>query len=281
MKKEWTVYKHTAPNGKVYIGITCRKPEYRRKNGKGYIGQIFGRAIEKYGWDNIQHEIIAEGLTKEEAGQMEIELIAKYRSNDSRFGYNDESGGFTPKQSYKTKKKNSEAHKGKCGGENNGFYGKKHTDETKKKLSQIKIDYFKNNKHPNQKEVSYDNILFSSIAKCAEYIGISPTFLSSYLTGSQPMPKELYEKGLKITNTDIQYTVQTGHKSGGENKSAVKVVYDGIIFGCIKDLAEYIDRKPNTVQCWLTGRISMPKEHYDKGLRYLDKDNSKIRVNNK
>ena len=30
----YSVYKHTAPNGKVYIGITSRKPEYRWNNGR-------------------------------------------------------------------------------------------------------------------------------------------------------------------------------------------------------------------------------------------------------
>ena len=31
--KSYTVYKHTSPSGKVYIGITCRKPEYRWNHG--------------------------------------------------------------------------------------------------------------------------------------------------------------------------------------------------------------------------------------------------------
>ena len=34
--RKYTVYKHTSPSGKVYIGITCRKPKYRWNNGKGY-----------------------------------------------------------------------------------------------------------------------------------------------------------------------------------------------------------------------------------------------------
>ena len=33
----WTVYRHIAPSGKVYIGITCQKPEYRWNNGNGYM----------------------------------------------------------------------------------------------------------------------------------------------------------------------------------------------------------------------------------------------------
>lgn len=90
----FTVYKHTTPNGKVYIGITGRKCKYRWDNGRGYIqNRYFYSAIQKYGWDNINHEILFEDLTEEEAKKKEIELIAKFKSNDRRFGYNHMSGG--------------------------------------------------------------------------------------------------------------------------------------------------------------------------------------------
>lgn len=90
----YTVYKHTAPNGKVYIGMTCKKPEHRWQKGNGYKGsEKFSRAIEKYGWDNIKHEILASGLTREEAASMEIELIAAYDSTNEEHGYNISTGG--------------------------------------------------------------------------------------------------------------------------------------------------------------------------------------------
>ena len=89
------VYKHTFPNDKVYIGITCMEPEERWNGGKGYIGQsVMLKAILEFGWDNIEHEIVYEGLSEEEAEQKEIELIAKYNSNDSNFGYNVSDGGL-------------------------------------------------------------------------------------------------------------------------------------------------------------------------------------------
>lgn len=89
------VYKHTAPNGKVYIGITSQNPHRRwRDNGSGYKKQKrFYNAILKYGWDNIKHEILYSELTKEEAEQKEIELIAEYKSDNNEFGYNVTSGG--------------------------------------------------------------------------------------------------------------------------------------------------------------------------------------------
>lgn len=90
----YCVYKHTFPNGKVYIGTTCKKPEERWDSGKGYIGQDrMVRAIIEYGWDNVKHEVLFDGLTKKEAEQKEIELIAEYKSNNAEFGYNARTGG--------------------------------------------------------------------------------------------------------------------------------------------------------------------------------------------
>jgi len=34
--KNYIVYKHTAPNGKIYIGVTSQKANQRWKNGFGY-----------------------------------------------------------------------------------------------------------------------------------------------------------------------------------------------------------------------------------------------------
>ncbi|GEM_PF-2405768 len=90
----YTVYKHTAPNGKVYIGITCKTTTARWNNGNGYKKNThFFNAIQKYGWEHIQHEVLYTGLTKEEAEQKEIELIAEYKSNDEKYGYNKSTGG--------------------------------------------------------------------------------------------------------------------------------------------------------------------------------------------
>ena len=117
MKNNYCVYKHTVPNGKVYIGITGIKPERRWQNGYGYKRQkYFYHAIEKYGWDNFRHEILFNGLTKEEAEQKEIELIALYKSNKREYGYNVANGGLVNSGynlSEKTKRKISNAHKGK------------------------------------------------------------------------------------------------------------------------------------------------------------------------
>ena len=101
MEKRYSVYKHTTPNNKVYIGITGIKPEYRWKKGYGYHNHsYFFNAIKKYGWDNIKHDILYIGLTKQEAEKIETELIAKYDSTNKTKGYNICLGGHIANNMY-------------------------------------------------------------------------------------------------------------------------------------------------------------------------------------
>ena len=81
---------------KKLIGITCKKNIKQRygKNGEGYKEcPYFYNAIQKYGWNNIKHEILFTNLSEKEAKAKEVELIVFYRSNNSEFGYNLTSGG--------------------------------------------------------------------------------------------------------------------------------------------------------------------------------------------
>lgn len=89
------VYKHTAPNGKVYIGITCSEDiNTRWLDGYGYKrNAMFFNDIQEFGWKNIKHEILYEGKTAKEAQRIEKELILKYQSDNAEFGYNLDDGG--------------------------------------------------------------------------------------------------------------------------------------------------------------------------------------------
>ena len=92
------IYKHTFPNDKVYIGQclgeTIKNAIYRwGKNGNNYKGQLVYRAIQKYGWDNIQHEILEVVETQKEANEKEIYYISLYNSTNKANGYNVSIGG--------------------------------------------------------------------------------------------------------------------------------------------------------------------------------------------
>lgn len=121
------VYVHTCKvNGKRYVGITQQRSAERRwrPDGSGYNNcPRFWNAIQKYGWDNFDHEIIAEDLTEEIACSWEISLIALYRSNQPKYGYNIAEGGKYSKLSPETRKKLSEQMKGKYCGKKNPNYG--------------------------------------------------------------------------------------------------------------------------------------------------------------
>ena len=128
----YSVYKLTAPNGKVYIGITSRDPKIRWNSGNGYkYNKHFYDAIQKYGWKNIKKDVMYSDLSQEDAYRLEIELISKYRSNDREFGYNKSSGGESSvrglhwHQSKETIEKKSQK-----------MRGRKLTQEQRKKLSE-------------------------------------------------------------------------------------------------------------------------------------------------
>lgn len=143
MNHEYCVYKHTAPNGKVYIGITCQTPERRWRNGNGYyLNKHFSRAIQIFGWDSFKHEILFEKLSKEEACAKEVELIELYHSNDEKFGYNKSDGGEKPAHGFRhsdeTRMKMSIVHAGRkntaehCANISKGKKGKPNGKEGKK-----------------------------------------------------------------------------------------------------------------------------------------------------
>ena len=114
-------------NKKVYVGLTKQKCKDRwRHDGVGYKSQIkFYRAIQKYGWDNFDHIILFTNLTEQEASEKEKELIQFYDSYKN--GYNADLGGSTTNHSPETLEKMRQS-----------MLGKKHTQETKDKISKTK-----------------------------------------------------------------------------------------------------------------------------------------------
>lgn len=128
-ENKYIVYKHTNKiNGKVYIGITHYNDLNKRWcNGRGYKHSIlFDRAIKKYGWDSFTHEVLFIDLNKEEACDIEIALISKYKREG--LSYNIANGGESSKsiaeETIEKLKKYTPWIK-----------GKKHSEEAKKKIS--------------------------------------------------------------------------------------------------------------------------------------------------
>lgn len=81
--KMYKIYKHTLPDGRAYVGMTGAKKIYKRwQYGSGYVAnKPFYNEILKFGWNNIQHEILEEVEDREEAKEREqyyIELFETY-----------------------------------------------------------------------------------------------------------------------------------------------------------------------------------------------------------
>ena len=150
--REYTVYLHISPSGKRYYGITTRDVNKRWKNGKGYIdNKHFYRAIEKYGWKNFQHIIVAKGLDEETSKWLEIELIREFNTTDRNKGYNITLGGeggngWIPSENTRNKmiENNARYWKGKHRSKEDrkkmseARKGKKPSEETKMKMSKAK-----------------------------------------------------------------------------------------------------------------------------------------------
>lgn len=98
VENKYCIYIHTNKiNNKKYVGITKTSVNKRwGHNGSGYIRRgntPFARAIKKYGWDNFEHEVVADNLSQEEACNMEVSLIKVLNTCNRDFGYNIQQGG--------------------------------------------------------------------------------------------------------------------------------------------------------------------------------------------
>jgi len=144
MKKSG-IYKITSPTSKIYIGqsrnILKRINHY--KNLK-CIGQPkLYASIKKYGWNNHNLEIICEcGIN--ELISLEKHYIKEYDSFNSEHGMNLTSGGDGFCFTEDTRKKLSEAHK-----------GKKHSKETKRRMSEA----HKGKTHTREHNINQGNSL--------------------------------------------------------------------------------------------------------------------------
>lgn len=88
-ERNYCVYRHITPDGKVYVGQTQQKPETRWGNGRLYkANPEFTAACEYYGWENVRHEILDSNLTQAEAYELERKYIEEMDARNPSKGYN-------------------------------------------------------------------------------------------------------------------------------------------------------------------------------------------------
>lgn len=141
-------------NGKFYVGqtinrITDRISDHKRKALKYGSKSHFHCAIKKYGISGFLWEIIDTAKTRDELNEKEKYWVDFYGSINRSLGYNLKEGGgqciFTDEVKKKIgkagigrkpSKKQLQAARERMLGDGNHFYGKKHSEETKKRISE-------------------------------------------------------------------------------------------------------------------------------------------------
>lgn len=233
--ESYTVYKHISPSNKVYIGITKGAVEKRWNCGFGYRhNQYFFNAIRKYGWDNIEHKIVASGLSLENASQMEKDLISFYKQQG--ISYNIAEGGldgFTRPRTKQEKENLSAFFKEYFKTHEHPLKGKKHSNESKLKMSIAAKRNWKDNYEKIYKrlitliKVGVYNILtkdyteYSSEKDAAIELNVAPSVLRRHVNNGRllnnlilfPVDKLSFEEAMRRT---YQIEKMNIHKGGKE-----------------------------------------------------------------
>ena len=182
-------------NGKLYFGITKCKLRKRwnehRYNSKHKNSHIY-LAMRKYGIENFIIEIVKNCDSEYEMYELEKRLIAKYKSNNRLYGYNNSTGGEISskgkKLSKEVRKKISEYQKNRK--------RKPHTKEAKKNMSkaakgrdmskviEASIKKTKGKPAHNRKKVVLNkNEFFDSITEASIKKGISVGSIHNNING--------------------------------------------------------------------------------------------------
>lgn len=296
------IYKITnLVNGKMYIGqsidIYKRWREHKaislNKESQAYNYPIYC-AFRKYGFENFKFEVIEECST-DKLDEKEIYYIEKYNTFTlwkNSNGYNQTIGGSGTKgiisrgakticegNTFNTIKECAEYYNVDFTNMHNwlyktGYMPKEwydkglHLDGVPLETYKIQTGILRGENHPNSIKVICENKEFNSIKECADYYGESKENISGWVKHEHDMPKRFYDMGLHIKNESMDK-----YYYYDDNFRTRKIICDGIVYTNRKEFCEKFNLKPNTVKTWLNHSRPMPKEWYDKGLRY---DNESI-----
>ena len=202
-------------NNRKYIG-----QHKSSKFDKRYLGSglILAQAIEMYGKKNFICEILEECNSQEELDEAEKRIIKERNAVYSDEYYNIAFGGNTRHGPLSDEQKHllSECAKKKVG-EKNPFYGKKHSEVTRQKISTALNEYYKNNKNINIGKIAITNgVINKRISADAE---IPEGFYRGATT--KPFTQEHIDNIRKAVKNRV-YTEETRLRMSLAQKEAVK-----------------------------------------------------------
>ena len=215
-------------NGKKYIGQKKFCEGWKRYLGSG---TLLREAIKKYGKENFIRDIVAIAYSSEELNRLEIEFIKNHNADDDRNKYyNITKGGngaglpgelngmYGKHHTEEVKKKISEANKG----EKNSFYGRHHTEETKEKLRIANKGKWMGKDSPLSKKVIC--LETKEIFDCISEIGrlkknVNPSNISACCRGEQ---KSAFDKTWMFLDDYKKLSEEEVNKKMIESKQGIK-----------------------------------------------------------
>ena len=235
------IYKATNKmNGKAYVGQTVNSLKRRKiQHISEALNEVdpfyFHNAIRKYGLNNFSWEVIMEGTCSSETlNKLEKHFILLYNSFEN--GYNLTLGGGSIsgfKHSAESRKKISEAHKGKHlsgetrgkmskarKGEKNPMFGKYHSEESKRKVSEA-----------------------GKGRKCSEE---TRKKLSEVHKGKN---SHMFGKHLSAETRKRISESCKGKFTGKNHHNAIPVIINNNYFDTRNQAAEFINVAPSTIRC--------------------------------
>lgn len=226
----YIVYMHIFPNNKKYIGITSKTPHKRWQNGSGYTLEkqpVMYHAIQKYGWENVEHYILKTGINRNDAIDTEKKLIKIHKTNCRRYGnlygYNMTDGG-------------------------DGKSGARHSETAKNKMSKSRLNgNFTSDRCPASRKVICDGVIYNSLTDFKRQNNVRGA-VSAWLIGKKAMPVQWYNKHLMYL--DVGFDVVKCQKK----PHSYCIQYKDHIFDSQKDCAEYFGVSAATITRWFQNK---------------------------
>lgn len=258
------IYKITNKiNGKIYIGQTIRpfNKRYPGNNIQNTCNRHLKNSIKKYGIENFDVvKILDIAFSKTELDIKEDFYISYYDSCNKTKGYNKQSGGSNGIPTEETRKKQSLSHLGKQLGENNPFFGKTHSEEVRKFLSEKnkgRIPHMKGKHHTEHtKKLLREKLSGSNHPNYGKKLSNET---KSNISKAKMGHEVSIETREKISNS------LKGRFSGAKNPTSKPIICieTGEFFECARDACNKYGICPGNMSAHLKGRKkSVNKLHF-------------------